>query len=185
MVGAKLNTEKYLEVLQLLLDEDIGANSNPRVGKVKLMKLLYFADFDHYFLHGASITGDTYVKLEYGPVPKHAEDMLALLYEKELLEIGEEQVYDYTRNTYRLRRRLTEIKHLGPDEVATLLSVVAKWKNHTREEIVMASHGDPPWIMADYGGEIPYELVFYREDVTGSKDEEPEPHPIRQRQQAP
>jgi uncharacterized phage-associated protein len=177
MLG-RINTKKYLEVLRFLLDEDTGAN-NSRLGKVKLMKLLYFTDFDHFARHGTSITGDTYIKLEYGPVPKHGEEMLGRLCEEELLDVGQEPVYNYIRNKYHLRKPLSEIRHLTGDEVATLGAVVAKWKNHTREEIVVASHGDPPWQMADYGSEIPYEFVYYRDDVTGSKDEEPEPRPVR------
>jgi len=175
-----LNVEKYLEVLQVLLDKEPGGANNDSLGKVKLMKLLYFADFDHYSKHGVSITGDTYVKLEYGPVPKHAEEMLELLHERELLDIGSVPVYDHVRNTYRLRKPLREIKHLNGDEVLTLLAVMNKWRNHSREEIVMASHGDPPWIMTHYGAEIPYELVYYRDDVVGKQDEEPTPRPIRQ-----
>jgi len=143
------------------------------------MKLLYFADFDHFARHGTSITGDTYIKLEYGPVPRHGVQMLGRLCEAELLQITEEPAYQYVRSKYTLTKPLTEFKFLTADEVATLGAVVAKWKNHTREEIVVASHGDPPWLMTDYGEEIPYELVYYRDDVTGKQDEEPEPRPVR------
>ena len=51
MIG-DLDKEKYLEALRSLLDENLGAN-NQHLGKAKLMKLLY------------SITGDTYVELDY------------------------------------------------------------------------------------------------------------------------
>jgi len=39
------------------------------LGKVKLMKLFYFADFMHLKQYGAPITYDTYVHLEHGPIP--------------------------------------------------------------------------------------------------------------------
>ena len=169
----KLNVEKYLEVLQFLLDESEGAN-NPLLGKVKLMKLLYYADFDHYFRYGASITNDTYVKLEYGPVPRCGQYMLGKLYEQGRLDVDEEPVFDYVRHRYRLRGPQVEIQHLTEDERETLRNVVSKWRNHTREEIVTASHGDPPWIMTDYGGEILYDLVFYRNNLVDNRDEEPE-----------
>jgi len=168
-----MDTEKYLEVLQYLLDERTGAN-NCHLGKVKLMKLLYFADFDHYFRYGVSITGDTYVKLAYGPVPRHGQPMLDELKKRSLLEVEQQPVYDYTRNAYHLRRAPEPLSRLNPNEVSTLAEVVAKWGNHTRDEIVTASHGDPPWIMAEYGDTIPYELVFYRENITGPEDEEPQ-----------
>lgn len=177
-MSVDLNEGKYLEVLRFLLDEEMGAN-NSRLGKVKLMKLLYFADFDHFFRHGSPITGDTYIKLEYGPVPRHGSEMLGRLCEAEILQITKEPVYQYTRNKYTLTRPLVDFEFLTADDVATLAAVVAKWKTHTREEIVVASHGDPPWQMTDYGEEIPYHLVYYRIDVTGKQDEEPEPRPVR------
>ena len=70
-----MNEDKYIEVLQFLLDPDTGAN-NKHLGKVKLMKMLYYVDFDHYERYGESITGDTYRKLQHGPVPKHADSIL-------------------------------------------------------------------------------------------------------------
>ncbi len=174
----EINVDKYVEVLQFLLDEETGAN-NQHLGKVKLMKLLYFADFDHFVKHGKSITGDTYVKLDYGPVPKHGSEMLDILAVRELIDIGEAQLFDYVRNVYSLRKPLMEINHLTADEVATLTAVVNKWKYHTRQEIVSASHGDPPWQLTGYGEEIDYKAAFFRRNVVLSEaDEEPEPMPI-------
>ena len=45
-------------------------NTNPSfLGKTKLMKLFYFADFLHVKKYGVPITYDTYIRLEHGPVP--------------------------------------------------------------------------------------------------------------------
>ena len=45
-------------------------NTSPdKLGKVKLMKLLYYSDFRHMREYGRPIIGDTYYKLENGPVP--------------------------------------------------------------------------------------------------------------------
>ena len=45
-------------------------NTNPQyLGKVKLMKLLYFLDFQHVKRHGAPVLGDQYYHLPMGPVP--------------------------------------------------------------------------------------------------------------------
>ena len=42
----------------------------------KLCKILYFADQKHLSLYGRSITGDTYIAMEYGPVPSNVDDIL-------------------------------------------------------------------------------------------------------------
>lgn len=42
----------------------------------KLCKILYFADQRHLSLYGRSITGDTYIAMQYGPVPSNVDDIL-------------------------------------------------------------------------------------------------------------
>ncbi|GBE05391.1 MAG TPA: DUF4065 domain-containing protein [Nitrospirae bacterium] len=47
----------------------VNQTAPDRLGKVKLMKLLYYSDFWHMRDYGRPIIGDTYCKLENGPVP--------------------------------------------------------------------------------------------------------------------
>ncbi len=42
----------------------------------KLCKILYFADQRHLSVYGRSITGDTYIAMQYGPVPSNVDDIL-------------------------------------------------------------------------------------------------------------
>lgn len=172
------DTEKYIEVLQCLLDPETGAN-NEHLGKVKLMKLLYYADFEHFAKHGRSITGDVYRKLDFGPVPRNAPHVLDTMVQRELVRIRQEHVISYAKYAFQLLEPLGKPQHLSEDEIQTLREVVAKWGNHSREEIVAASHGEPPWQLTSYGEDIPYELVHYRRNVGATEnDEEPEPMPL-------
>src|ERR1700732_4509384 len=47
-----------------------------KLGKVKLFKLLYFLDFEHYRDTGRSVTGMEYVAWKMGPVPSTLHDEL-------------------------------------------------------------------------------------------------------------
>src|SRR5690349_3658091 len=51
--------------------------NNVHLGRTKLMKLLYFVDFDHYEAHGQSVTGAIYRKLPHGPYPDKVEKLIA------------------------------------------------------------------------------------------------------------
>ncbi len=42
----------------------------------KIFKVLYFADREHLTKYGRPITGDTYIAMEYGPVPSAIYDIL-------------------------------------------------------------------------------------------------------------
>jgi len=167
-----VNEAKYIEVLEYLLGEESGAN-NLFLGKVKLMKLLYFADFDHYFNHGTSITEDTYVKLDFGPVPQNADRILEKMAREKQLTVEKVPNAVGYRNEYTLCESRSSGTSLSPAERETLAAVVTRWRNSTTADIVAASHGDPPWRMVKYGEVIPYHLVYYRKHSAPRYDEEP------------
>ncbi len=45
----------------------------------KLCKILYFADQSHLSKYGRSITGDTYIAMQFGPVPSCVDDIFKAL----------------------------------------------------------------------------------------------------------
>lgn len=63
--GAEFNNGKFKELVLLLADRSA---TDPRMSRVKLNKLLYYADFEAYRRLGRSITGAIYVKGEHGPM---------------------------------------------------------------------------------------------------------------------
>ena len=78
-----VNREKYQETI-LYLCQKLGGEIR---GKVKLAKLLYFADFDYYEKNGASITGDTYYARQMGPLPIALVEMTQSMQKDGVLEI--------------------------------------------------------------------------------------------------
>lgn len=48
------------------------AGDRPNFGATKLYKVLWFADARTYVLTGKPISGETYIRKEHGPMPKHA-----------------------------------------------------------------------------------------------------------------
>src|SRR5687768_12406409 len=59
---SKLNATVHY-IISRCQPEDLGAT--------KLNKILWFADVAYYERFGKTITGDEYVKRQFGPVPKH------------------------------------------------------------------------------------------------------------------
>lgn len=64
------------------------AGRSSELYKTKLNKLLFYADFVSYYLHGHSITGSRYVHLPYGPVPDSYEETLETLNHYGIIEIS-------------------------------------------------------------------------------------------------
>ena len=60
--------EKLRELILLIANK---GKADPRLGAVKLNKLLYYADFTAYRNLGKAITGAEYQHLPEGPAPRH------------------------------------------------------------------------------------------------------------------
>ena len=63
----KLQVNKLKNVLLYILERCAG---NPNVSETILYKLLYFCDFNCYELYEEQLTGASYRKLPFGPVPQ-------------------------------------------------------------------------------------------------------------------
>ncbi len=154
-IRADMNKGKYKNAILFF------ARNTPNLGRVKLNKLLYFLDFDHFEKYGAAVTDDIYENNELGPVPVHAEEIVAEMESERLVEIIVEPIIDYVR--YKLIP-LANYNHniFKPSEIEMLCEVTEKWQHHTAREIVIASHGEAPWIATRKGESIPYALAYYR-----------------------
>lgn len=135
--------------------------NNARLGKTKLMKLLYYADFDHYEQYEAAITGARYRKLDHGPVP---DDAMIVI--EELEQAGRITRKDVVGDGFRQHRYETDesvnLEVFTPTEVDVLNQVARRWDEHTTKQIETATHGEAPWIAVGKNEVIPYYLAHYR-----------------------
>lgn len=156
-IGINMNKEKYENAILYFLE----TVNNAYLGKVKLMKLLYYLDFDHFERYGASVTGDTYLNKAAGPVPENGDAILQEMKDKGLIEIHTEQIIDFVKYQY-LPRTSCNLRAFALTEAEMLYEIAEKWRLHSRAEIVEASHGEAPWIATRADEPIPYALAYYR-----------------------
>jgi len=71
MVGFTLNSDKALSALIYVAKE-----LAPSADFHKTYKILYFADQMHLSKYGRPVIGDTYVKMNYGPVPSYVKNIV-------------------------------------------------------------------------------------------------------------
>lgn len=150
------NKEKFKNLVHY-----IAANCEDaqRLGAVKLNKILWYADTIAYQIRGDSITGASYVKRQFGPVPAH---ILAAL-----RELGDEErvLTVEVRTMGKVRREFISISNstvegFTAEEIATVDHTIG-WicDNHTAQSISNLSH-DQIWEMAAIGEEIPINTVL-------------------------
>ncbi|MBQ7926145.1 MAG: DUF4065 domain-containing protein [Lachnospiraceae bacterium] len=122
--------------------------------KVKLMKLLNYADMIFYKENGVSISGLQYIHLPFGPVPQHYEMLFGMLEAENLISIDVQ--FD---NGYEKHRVLSAEKKdvcLSEEEKEVLERVFLKFENFGSVEISNYSHREKGYQETKQGEVIPY-----------------------------
>lgn len=132
---------------------------NSHLGSTKLNKLLYYLDFISFRDKSKSVTNDTYVSKQYGPVPRCIDEIILKLKTEGLLDV---EVIPRDGDNNGNRTKYTA--HGKPDLSVfdtyeqTLLDKIAKefllWNT---EQIVNQTHLEAPWFYSKT-----YQLVDYK-----------------------
>lgn len=157
MVEFEFDSKKFEQAILFYL----SALNNGLLGKTKLFKLLYYADFDHFEKYGTPISGETYVRYEHGPFPQHGEGTLKKLQERETIRIEHVLVGNYLQFTFQPLVE-SDLAVFSSLELKTLIDVMQKWERHNAYEMVSATHGEAPWIATEPDKPISYSLSYYR-----------------------
>lgn len=153
----KINIEKFKQVLLYILEQCAG---KPNIGKTVLYKLLYFSDFNYYETYEEQMTGATYKKLQYGPIPLEFTQLVASMDGKEIKKITA-QYKGYPQERY-LPLVKADLSKLRASEKEIIDKVLIAHSDKTATEISNYSHEDIPWKATRDKDIIDYELVFYR-----------------------
>lgn len=139
--------------------------NNVHLGRTKLMKLLYFVDFDHYEAHGAPVTGATYRKLPHGPYPDKIEKLIARMEKSGLVREVKVDHKGYTQHRLITLNAKFDPARFSGTELQTLERVAADWADATAAQIEAATHREAPWAGTQVGKKIDYEMAEYRRAI--------------------
>jgi uncharacterized phage-associated protein len=143
------------------------ARNTENFGLIKLFKLLYFLDFEHYKDIGRSVTGLEYEAWELGPVPEKLNSEIKQGAEQDLLDALNIDLRSFAddKKYYKITAKRRE-NHMvfSPREEEIMKRLVSDFKFHTAEQMTEATHlPNLPWFQVWRDGEgegddIPYDL---------------------------
>jgi len=153
--------EKYKQMILAFLRMDLSKQSDGKVTKTKLAKLLYLADFAWFYENLKSMSGMQYRRITYGPVPDaffRAVDELA-----EAGKILIDSKNDDEKVMFLIREsesnRNEKISLISPEEMSLMKKIARKWKDKKTAEIVNFTHNQLPYTLCRNDEFIPYELI--------------------------
>ena len=153
-------------------------NTEPRfLGKVKLMKLFYFADFIHVKNFGSPITYDNYVRMEHGPIPSVILNLIdAVDDDVDSAELADTIKIETSEHSEMHRviatRKFTNYDkdYFSETELEILQKVCARFGDKTTRFVEDASHKEAPWLKTKFLEEIPYALAAEDKDCIVDKE---------------
>lgn len=136
-------------------------------GKIKLFKLLYLMDFEHFRLTGKSITGAEYSAWKMGPVPTVLYDQWDEPHGEfaEAVEIVPEPQIDFVRQTVKPKRHFDD-SDFTPRQLRVMQGLADRFKDVRSAAMIDVTHAENgAWtkVWNDGAGKsdpIPYELAI-------------------------
>jgi hypothetical protein len=129
------------------------------LGATKLNKILWYSDAIALQMWGAPITGETYVKRQFGPVPKHILKVIEQLENDGAIAVKSTPFHKYEKREF-ISLKDPKISMFTPQEISLVDDVINEiCYNHTATSISLASH-DRIWELAEIGEDLPLDTVF-------------------------
>lgn len=146
------NPNKLKHLILYFIKQHAG---EPNFGKVRLAKLLFEADFEHFRRTGEAITGRSYVGMQQGPVPEDFDDFLERMQARQELSFASEPMGPYTQQRP-VARAEPDLSLFSPGEMEVIDAVVREQHGMTAGEVSKRSHEHVGWQAARPGERIPY-----------------------------
>lgn len=147
------------------------AQNTKYLGKIKLFKLLYLLDFEHYRQTGRSVTGLEYRAWKFGPVPtdlmqewEELEDDLA-----DAITIEPVQIIDYVRENVNSHTDFNS-EHFSKREIRIMEDLARMYGEEQSPRMIDVTHAENgAWAKVWNEGlgnneEIPYYLAVADDD---------------------
>jgi hypothetical protein len=151
----QFDRNKLLEVVHYVCH----AVSVEELGRVKLHKILYFADMLHYMANGRPLTGVEYQKQPFGPAACHLTWALQQLEENGALEVRRRNYFGFPKDDFIVRRPPDPAK-LSEHERSLVNDVADFVRARSAREISELSHNEA-WAAVRIGDRIPYYSASY------------------------
>jgi len=156
---------RFKEVVVYISDRCVD---DPTYSKIKLLKILFFSDFESFGRYGVPITGMPYRKMPYGPAPVDFPRLQEEMIRDHQIKIYSRRVYDYSSQRL-IPLQEPKLELLQARDISILEGWIRLFWNETAKRISEYSHGKA-WKLAKDAALIPYEATFISDEPVTFED---------------
>lgn len=158
----KINYKKAIEVILYILNK----NEREGINMYNLVKIIFAADKYHLNQYARPVTGDCYVKMQYGTVPSTICDYLKFD-DLALSFIGEKE-YPFFKgegehNFYPKRKCKKNL--LSKSDIEAIEHGIKEYHGLSFDEVKDKNHDEKCWVKTRLNNVIPFELMIENETV--------------------
>jgi antitoxin SocA-like protein len=147
------------------------SEADPKCGRTKLNKLLFYVDFRAYERFGSSVSSQRYQKRDYGPTAGSFMPVVRAL-EEEQACVWVDRMYHGKPMKKLVARREPDIRVFRPEEVDLVHEVLAEFLAFDAREMTTMTHVFAGYQATEMDEEIPYSMVFVDDARPLSPEEE-------------
>jgi uncharacterized phage-associated protein len=152
MVKFKLDPEKVVNALAYFSSKCTGTT------KMKVCKLLYYSDKEHLLRYGRPITGDKYVRMQWGPTPSAGLNLLRGTAPTRLKAMFQAKVSVHGNEV----RNLTsaDLNVFSRSDIQVMDEIVERYGRMTAAQLSKLSHKEATWLKTTENCLIDFEKFF-------------------------
>ena len=135
------------------------SEADPKCGRTKLNKLLFYVDFRAYERFGAAVSGQQYQKRDFGPTAGAFMPVVRSL-EEERACVWADRTYGGKPMKKLLALREPNVKVFGPEEIDLIHETLAELLPLDARDLTNRTHDFAGYQAAGMGEDIPYNMVF-------------------------
>ncbi len=141
--------------LMLYLASRVGAW--PNIGETAFYKLIYFIETLSYSKNKTTITGERFLRRQYGPVPASFQAITEEMINSGELDKVRGRYFTYMQTKYLPR---VEATGLTAEERSTIDTIIARLGTESATYLSNLSHEDKPWLEAEDNGYVDLTLIL-------------------------
>ncbi len=145
-------------------------NSPKNLGKVKLVKILWFADREFMHKYYRQLTNLEYRKMPYGPMPTNIDSLLQSMEKEAIIKSFEaNNGVGYPQQSFMCLKE-PNLNDFTAQEISLLDRIIIELQDKSATQLSNQTH-DELWESIEQGKIMPLESVFLQDIIPATQDD--------------